>query len=91
MTERCLPSRREVAILRILGLLALAVMVLHSGALRASEEFPVAPPPLTPDIFPCSSCHAGMEPDMKKRELSMHTEVKLRHAPEVIKWCFACH
>ena len=67
------------------------VAIFHPGALRASEEFPVAPPPLSPDIFPCSSCHAGMEPDATKRQLSMHTEIKLHHAPEVIQWCFACH
>jgi len=84
-----LPLVRQFAIL--LGVTLLAIAVLPSLALGAAEEFPVAPPPFSPDIFPCSSCHAGMEADTTKRELSMHTEIKLRHAPEVIQWCFACH
>jgi formate-dependent nitrite reductase cytochrome c552 subunit len=91
MTEGFLRSERRLAVLGAITLLVFAVAMLPSGALGASEEFPVAPPPFTPDIFPCSSCHAGMEPDMTKRELSMHTEIKLRHAPEVITWCFSCH
>ncbi len=32
-----------------------------------------------------------MKPDMTKRQLSMHTEIDLRHAPGVIQWCFVCH
>jgi hypothetical protein len=91
MTEGCPRSERRLPVLRAIALLVFAVVVLPAGALSASEEFPVGPPPLTPGIFPCSSCHAGMEPDMTKRELSMHTEIKLRHAPEVITWCFSCH
>jgi hypothetical protein len=73
------------------ALLAFAVLALSAGSLWSSEEFPVAPPPLTPGIFPCSSCHAAMKPNTTKRELMMHSEIKLRHAPGVITWCFVCH
>ncbi|MGD0662354.1 MAG: hypothetical protein ABSD38_30225 [Syntrophorhabdales bacterium] len=58
---------------------------------RNGEEFLVPPPPLTPGIFPCSSCHEGMEPNAQRRDLTEHTNIKLRHAPEVITWCFSCH
>ncbi len=58
---------------------------------KGGEEFLVPPPPFTPGIFPCSSCHEGMEPNAQKRELTEHTNIKLHHAPEVITWCFVCH
>jgi hypothetical protein len=58
---------------------------------KGTAEFPVERPPFTPGIFPCSACHEGMAPDLKKRELSEHTQVKLQHAPEVLTWCLSCH
>src|SRR5208283_3622938 len=86
----------------ILGRLLLAavipiVAVLLAGICAAAsdkkggEEFLVPPPPFTPGIFPCSSCHEGMEPNAQKRELTEHTNIRLRHAPDVITWCFVCH
>jgi hypothetical protein len=55
------------------------------------EEYPVAPPPFSEGIFPCSNCHAGLPVNTKKRELKdEHTSIKLHHAEEV-KWCFDCH
>jgi hypothetical protein len=55
------------------------------------EEFPVPRPPFSEGIFPCSSCHAGMDVNTKKRELKEeHTCIKLHHA-ESARWCLDCH
>ncbi len=55
------------------------------------EEFPVPPPPLTPGIFPCSNCHAGMETNTVRRQLTQeHTAITLHHAENVL-WCLGCH
>ncbi len=56
---------------------------------KTNQEFPVERPPLTPGIFPCSSCHEGMESNTKKREVTDHADIELRHAGEM--WCFSCH
>jgi len=85
------PGLPALAMLVFFAPTALVFLSLGTDVISATVEFPVAPPPLTPGIFPCSSCHAGMEPDTTKRELSMHPEIELRHAPEVITWCFSCH
>jgi hypothetical protein len=62
-----------------------------SSANGAAEEFPVAPLPMTEGMFPCSSCHASMETNRKKRELKEeHTQIKLHHA-ETMRWCLDCH
>ncbi len=74
-------------IIMILFLLGISVNTL---AKEAREEFPVPPPPFTEGIFPCSSCHASMEANQKKRELSEHTQIRLHHA-ETLRWCLDCH
>jgi hypothetical protein len=71
-------------------LLLLAGVYAAAASGEAEQEFPVARPPLTPGIFPCSSCHADMEADTKKRELSEHTDIELKHAVDLM-WCFSCH
>ena len=60
-------------------------------AKKPHQEFPVGPPPLSPGIFPCSSCHEGMEANTEKRTLTEHTDIKFRHAPEALSWCLSCH
>ena len=60
---------------------------------RADEStvYPVPPPPFSEDIFPCSDCHAEMEPDPNRRELvDMHEDIILDHA-EGQRWCLDCH
>jgi len=55
------------------------------------KTFPVPPPPFSDGIFPCSDCHADMEPNQKRRELTdMHTDIVLHHA-EGQRWCLDCH
>ena len=55
------------------------------------DEYPVASPPFSEGIFPCSACHAGLGLNTKKRDLKEeHASIKLRHA-EKERWCLDCH
>jgi len=56
------------------------------------EAFPVPPPPFSEDdIFPCSGCHAEMEPNVERRDLEdFHGDIHLDHGPPD-RWCFDCH
>lgn len=60
---------------------------------RADEatSYAVPPPPFSEGIFPCSDCHADMEPNPQQRELvDMHDDIILDHA-EGQRWCLDCH
>ena len=73
------------------GLIFLVGIIFTSSATGMAQEFPVAPPPVTEGMFPCSSCHASLEVNLKKRELKdEHTNIKLHHA-ETMRWCLDCH
>jgi hypothetical protein len=62
-----------------------------AGTRGPGKTFPVPSPPFSEGIFPCSDCHAGMEPDTRRRELSaMHDDIVLNHA-EGQRWCLDCH
>jgi hypothetical protein len=78
------------AVIPLVALL-LAGMCASAADKKGGGEFPVPPPPFTPGIFPCSSCHEGMEANTQKRKLDEHTHITLRHAPEVLTWCLGCH
>ena len=55
------------------------------------KTFAVPPAPFSDGIFPCSDCHADMEPNLQRRELEdMHTDIVLHHA-EGQRWCLDCH
>ncbi len=55
------------------------------------KTFAVPPAPFSEGIFPCSDCHADMEPNLQRRELEdMHTDIVLHHA-EGQRWCLDCH
>lgn len=55
------------------------------------KTYPVPPAPFSEGIFPCSDCHADMEPNLERRELEdMHTDIVLNHA-EGQRWCLDCH
>jgi hypothetical protein len=71
---------------------AFSLVVCSAARVGASEEeFPVAKPPLSEGIYPCSNCHASMEVNRKRRELKdEHTGIKLHHA-EAMRWCLDCH
>lgn len=70
---------------------AAELLQLRNINLPPAETFPVPPPPFSAGIFPCSDCHAGMETDLQRRELTdMHTDIVLNHA-EGQRWCLDCH
>lgn len=51
----------------------------------------VPPPPFTDGIFPCTACHADLQVNRTRRELTdMHTDIVLRH-DEQHRWCLDCH
>ena len=51
----------------------------------------VPPPPFSEDIFPCSECHADLEPNPERRILEeMHDDIILKHDEEN-RWCLDCH
>ena len=55
-----------------------------------TRQFPVAPPPFSEGIFPCSECHKEMTPNPKRRVLTEeHTNIVLNHGPG--RWCLDCH
>ena len=55
------------------------------------NEIQIPPPPLSDGIFPCSECHADMEPNLERRELEeFHDDIVLEHDEEN-RWCMACH
>ena len=55
------------------------------------KAFAVPPPPFSEGIFPCSDCHADIEPNPVRRELvDMHDDIALDHA-EGQRWCLDCH
>ncbi|MBZ0272392.1 hypothetical protein K8I61_10170 [bacterium] len=57
----------------------------------SEDEFPVPPPPFTEGYFPCTECHADMETNRERRELTeMHEDIELNHGPRD-RWCFDCH
>ncbi len=58
-----------------------------------AQTFPVPRPPWSDDlIFPCSQCHAHMQPPNAKRRVltEYHTNIVLHHA-EGQRWCTDCH
>jgi len=58
---------------------------------EGQEDIQVPPPPLSEDYYPCSMCHADMEPNLKRRELvEMHDDIVLKH-DEKNRWCIDCH
>ena len=63
-----------------------------ADSLKSAEERPeVPPPPFSEGIFPCSECHAGMELNRTRRQLTeFHTDIELKH-DEQHRWCLDCH
>lgn len=67
----------------------LAVAARPDGADRGRVET-LAPPPLPEGVFPCSDCHANLDPDFTRRPLETHEDITLRHGDRE-RWCFDCH
>ena len=85
---------KTLAILLVLGLLSPALAASPGSAAEGAESlaFPVPPAPLSPETFPCSDCHADLEPDPTPRVLGMHEEIaESFHHAEQQRWCLDCH
>jgi len=69
-----------------------ASKAVQSAVPKASEErLEVPPPPFSEGIFPCSGCHASMEPNRTRRTLTdFHDDIVLKHDEEH-RWCLDCH
>ncbi|MCK6471910.1 MAG: hypothetical protein L6R28_09195 [Planctomycetes bacterium] len=61
------------------------------SVMEDAEATPVAPPPFSPGIFPCSGCHEDLDPNPTVRTLKRkHTNIVLEH-DEKNRWCYDCH
>jgi hypothetical protein len=62
-----------------------------STARPAAALFPVAPPPFSDGIFPCSQCH-GLTDKVNRtpHKVDFHEEIVLKH-DEKNRWCLDCH
>lgn len=55
------------------------------------KDYPVPPPPLSEDTYPCSGCHADMDTDRTRREFTdIHSDIQFEHDAEH-RWCLDCH
>jgi len=60
-------------------------------AVEKAGDIHVPPPPFTDGLFPCSECHADMEPNPTHRVLEeAHDDIVLKH-DEGNRWCLDCH
>jgi hypothetical protein len=61
-------------------------------AVPSGEELiPVAPPPFSEGIYPCSECHfPDDEVDRTPRDVDFHDTVDFQHDAEN-RWCLDCH
>ncbi len=66
-------------------------LLLGQGTVMARDDFPVPPPPLNEDYYPCmDNCHGDMKTDPTPRKLEEHEDILLNHA-EQLSWCLDCH
>ena len=58
----------------------------------AEGSYPVAPPPFTPGVFPCTGCHDPEKAvNTMRRDLQKpHADIQLHHDEEH-RWCLDCH
>ncbi|HXE73257.1 MAG TPA: hypothetical protein VNO81_11420 [Candidatus Nitrosotenuis sp.] len=57
---------------------------------ESSARYPVPPPPLSEEYWPCSQCHEASSDNPRRRELEEHTNIVLNHGDES-RWCLDCH
>jgi len=58
---------------------------------EAATQFPVAPPPFSEGVFPCSECHGPTDKvNRTPHKVDFHDEIVLRH-DEKNRWCLDCH
>lgn len=60
-------------------------------AKSSATLFPVAPPPFSDGVFPCSECHGKTDKvDRTPHVVEFHDEIVLKHDEEN-RWCLDCH
>lgn len=58
---------------------------------ESPDDIQVPPPPFSEGVFPCSECHAYMDANTTRRQLTEeHTNIVLKHDEEH-RWCLDCH
>lgn len=62
-----------------------------SAAKTAVALYPVAPPPFSDGVFPCSQCHGPTDKvNRTPHAVEFHEEIVLHH-DEKNRWCLDCH
>ncbi len=57
----------------------------------AAQLFPVAPPPFSEGVFPCSDCHGKTDKvNRTPHPVEFHDKIVLHH-DEKNRWCLDCH
>jgi hypothetical protein len=97
---RLIPLAAALALAPALGEGGLPALAQGPGASRPASGAPerkekqvqAEPPPFSDGIFPCSGCHADLEKNGARRELSFHDEQQsvFSHDAEH-RWCVDCH
>jgi hypothetical protein len=60
-------------------------------ARAVAAQFPVAPPPFSDGVFPCSECHGKTDVvNRTPHAVEFHEDIVLRH-DEQNRWCLDCH
>lgn len=58
---------------------------------KVAALFPVAPPPFSDGVFPCSECHGKTDVvNRTPHAVEFHEDIVLRH-DEKNRWCLDCH
>lgn len=62
------------------------------GSAKATAAlYPVAPPPFSDGVFPCSECHGKTDKvNRTPHPVEFHEDIVLRH-DEKNRWCLDCH
>lgn len=60
-------------------------------AKAVAAQFPVAPPPFSDGVFPCSECHSKTDVvNRTPHPVEFHEDIVLHH-DEKNRWCLDCH
>lgn len=80
---------RSAAFAIFLSVAVLSTAVAQGKSVRQMPSS--APGVLSSSLYPCTNCHAGMEPNPKQRMLTFHGEIKIQGHGEPRRWCLGCH
>lgn len=94
-TPKAAASKRQTKLMCATFLVVAVGLLINlfgsEGALGETKEFPVPPPALSMNIYPCSRCHDNLPVNATKRKLvKFHTDIILK-PPSMQRWCTDCH